>query len=126
MDSPHKHRPKTSSRTALMLILGSSPMVEGIPAFFAAGKLGIDVIVVMAIVFAISTIATYVLLCMASTVELQRVSLGSFERYGEVLSGVFIALVGRRSICGRRCRTARRRRRPPAAPRRGTGTRNSH
>ena len=34
----HRHQHKTSSRTALMLILGSSPMVEGIPAFFAAGK----------------------------------------------------------------------------------------
>lgn len=27
-----------SKRTALLLILGSSPMVEGIPVFFAAGK----------------------------------------------------------------------------------------
>jgi hypothetical protein len=29
----HEHRHKTSARTALILILGSSPMVEGIPAF---------------------------------------------------------------------------------------------
>jgi hypothetical protein len=45
-------------------------------------------------VFAISTIATYMLLCVYSTAGLQRVRLGVFERYGEVLSGVFIALVG--------------------------------
>jgi hypothetical protein len=77
-----------------MLILGSSPMVEGIPAFFAAGKYGGGVILLMALVFAISTIATYVFLCVASAFGLQRVSLGSFERYGEVLSGAFIALVG--------------------------------
>jgi hypothetical protein len=76
------------------LILGSSPMVEGIPAFFAAGKYGIGLIVVMGVVFAISTIATYILLCVYSTAGLQRVRLGVFERYGEVLSGVFIALVG--------------------------------
>jgi hypothetical protein len=69
-------------------------MVEGIPAFFAAGKYGIGLIVVMAVVFAISTIATYVLLCIYSTAGLQRVRLGALERYGEVLSGVFIALVG--------------------------------
>ena len=31
----HEHHHKTSARTALILILGSSPMVEGIPAFFA-------------------------------------------------------------------------------------------
>jgi len=90
----HEHRHKTSARTALLLILGSSPMVEGIPAFFAAGKYGIGLIIAMSFVFAISTIATYVLLCVYSTVGLQRVRLGAFERYGEVLSGAFIALVG--------------------------------
>ena len=90
----HDHRHKTTARTALLLILGSSPMVEGIPAFFAAGKYGIALIVVMAVVFAISTIATYVLLCVSSAAGLQRVRLGAFERYGEVLSGAFIALVG--------------------------------
>jgi hypothetical protein len=90
----HEHQHKTSARTALLLILGSSPMVEGIPVFFAAGKYGIGLIIVMSIVFAISTIATYVLLCVYSTAGLRRVRLGAFERYGEVLSGAFIALVG--------------------------------
>jgi hypothetical protein len=79
---------------ALLLILGSSPMVEGVPAFFAASRYGIAVIALMAVVFAISTIATYVVLCVYSAAGLQRVSLGPFERYGEVISGVFIALVG--------------------------------
>lgn len=69
-------------------------MVEGIPASFAAGKYGVGVIGIMAIVFASSTIATYMLLCVYSAASLQRVSLGRFERYGEVLSGAFIALVG--------------------------------
>lgn len=86
--------PKTSSRTALLLILGSSPMVEGIPAFFAAGKYGPGLIAIMAVVFAISTILTYVLLCVYSTAGLQRVKFGVLERYGEVLSGMFIAAVG--------------------------------
>jgi uncharacterized membrane-anchored protein len=90
----HHHRHKTTARTALLLILGSSPMVEGIPAFFAAGKYGVGLIVIMAIMFAIATIATYVLLCVYSTAGLQRVEFGPFERYGEVLSGGFIALVG--------------------------------
>ena len=90
----HEHRHKTSARTALLLILGSSPMVEGIPAFFAAGKYGVGLIIVMSVVFAISTIVTYVLLCVYSTAGLQRVRLGAVERYGEVLSGAFIALIG--------------------------------
>jgi hypothetical protein len=90
----HVHRHKTTARTALLLILGSSPMVEGIPAFFAASQFGIGLIIAMSVVFAISTIATYVLLCVYSTAGLQRVRFGAFERYGEVLSGAFIALVG--------------------------------
>jgi hypothetical protein len=90
----HEHRHKTSGRTALLLILGSSPTVEGIPAFFAAGKYGVGLVILMSIVFAISTIATYVLLCVYSTAGLQRIQLGAFKRYGEVLSGAFIALVG--------------------------------
>jgi ABC-type nickel/cobalt efflux system permease component RcnA len=90
----HVHKHKTSARTALLLILGSSPMVEGIPVFFAASRYGIGLILVMAIVFASSTIATYVALCVLSTAGLQRVHLGPVERYGEVISGAFIALVG--------------------------------
>lgn len=84
----------TSRSTALLLILGSSPMVEGIPAFFAAGRYGIGALALLSLVFAVSTIATYVLLCITSTAGLRRVSLGRFERYGEVLSGAVIAIVG--------------------------------
>ena len=69
-------------------------MVEGIPAFFAASKYGVGLIAVMSLVFGAATIATYVLLCVYSTAGLKRVSLGPLERYGEVLSGVFIAIVG--------------------------------
>ena len=90
----HAHPANVSSRTALLLILGSSPMVEGIPAFFAAGKYGVGLIAIMSVVFAVTTIATYAVLCVYSTVGLQRVSFGPFERYGEVFSGAFIALVG--------------------------------
>jgi nickel/cobalt transporter (NicO) family protein len=90
----HRHRHKTTARTALLLILGSSPMVEGVPAFFAAGKYGARLIVPMAAVFAVSTIATYAVLCVHATAGLQRLRLGAFERYGEVLSGGVIAMVG--------------------------------
>ncbi|HEY3887348.1 MAG TPA: hypothetical protein VGL73_02165 [Caulobacteraceae bacterium] len=91
----HDHPPaKPGSRTALLLILGSSPMVEGIPAFFAAGRYGAGLIVLMSLVFAAATIATYVVLCALSVASLRRVSLGPLEKYGEVLSGGFIALIG--------------------------------
>ena len=95
-DARHDHgaEAKTGSRTALLLILGSSPMVEGIPAFFAAGRYGVGLIIAMSLVFAAATMATYVVLCVASLASLKRVSLGPMETYGEVLSGAFIALVG--------------------------------
>ena len=91
----HEHaHPRRSARTALLLVAGSSPMVEGIPAFLAASKLGVAQLAVMSAVFAACTIATYVVLVALSTSGLERVSFGRFERYGEVISGVFVAIVG--------------------------------
>lgn len=91
----HDHHPAAKGqRAALLLIVGSSPMIEGLPAFFAAGKYGVGLIVIMSLVFAAATIATYVALCLGSVVGLERVSLGQLEKYGEVLSGLFIAMVG--------------------------------
>ncbi len=92
-DHEHEHGPQ-SSRMALMLILGSSPMIEGIPAFFAASKYGVRQLAIMALVFAISTIATYVALVMLGREGLSRVNLGPVEQYGEVLSGLVIAAIG--------------------------------
>ena len=48
----------------------------------------------MAIVFALSTILTYVIMCVAGLRGLQKTSLGPLEQYGEVLSGLFVAAVG--------------------------------
>lgn len=90
----HEHDHAIAGRTALLLILGSSPMVEGLPAFFAASTYGPRLLVLMAVVFAAATIATYVAVSSAAIAGLQRVSLGAVERYGEVLSGAFVALVG--------------------------------
>jgi hypothetical protein len=90
----HEHAHPRSARTTLLLILGSSPMVEGIPAFFAAAKYGGALIGIMAAVFATATIATYVVLCVTSAAGLARARVSVLERYGEVLSGAIIALVG--------------------------------
>jgi ABC-type nickel/cobalt efflux system permease component RcnA len=90
----HEHDHKKGGHMALLLILGSSPMVEGLPAFFAAGKFGWGLIVVMSLVFAASTILTYMALCVLSVAGLENVKLGALEHYGEVLSGTFITFVG--------------------------------
>ncbi len=83
-----------ASRSALLVILGSSPMIEGIPAFFAAARYGVAQLVAMSVVFAASTMLTYVVLCLLSSAGLARLQFGRFERYGEVISGLFIALLG--------------------------------
>ncbi len=90
----HEHEHRASSRTALLLILGSSPMIEGIPAFFAASRYGVGQLLLMALVFGTCTIATYVVVCDAATRGVKNVNFGRFERYGEVLSGALIAVLG--------------------------------
>ncbi|HLW38122.1 MAG TPA: hypothetical protein VKR99_06805 [Candidatus Eremiobacteraceae bacterium] len=83
-----------SSRTALLLIIGSSPSVEVLPAFFAAAPLGAGALLIMALVFAFTTIGTYVVTCMLSAAGLERLSFPAVECYGEVISGIFVTLVG--------------------------------
>jgi len=90
----HEHAHATSARMALMLILGSSPSVEVLPAFSAAAPQGLALLAVMAAVFAVTTIGTYVGVCAVSSVGIRNVNFGPLERYGEVLSGLVIALVG--------------------------------
>lgn len=95
IDAPlHEHRHRLGFQAGLLILLGSSPMVEGLPAFFAASRYSVGFLVVMAMAFALSTTATYVALVSASLAGLQRIKLGPLERYSEVLSGAFIAIVG--------------------------------
>jgi uncharacterized membrane-anchored protein len=88
------HNTKKGSRIALLLILGSSPMIEGIPAFFAAGQYGLWLLIIMALVFAAATISVYIVFSVYSAKGLKQVRFGRFERYGEIVSGAVIALVG--------------------------------
>ncbi|MDE2482562.1 MAG: hypothetical protein KGN02_10270 [bacterium] len=90
----HEHAHAAAGAASLAFILGSSPMIEGIPAFFAAGRYGVVQLGTMAAVFAAATIATYAALVWASLAGLERLALGRVERYGELLSGIFIAALG--------------------------------
>ncbi len=96
----HEHNHAASGRTALLLILGSSPMVEGIPAFLAASTYRPQLLPVMAIVFAVATIGTYVALSLAGLRGIQRRGFGALEKYGEMLSGVIVALAGVYQLLG--------------------------
>jgi putative Mn2+ efflux pump MntP len=85
---------KIATRTSIMLVLGSSPSVEALPTFFAAAKFGVWAEIALAIVFAATTIGTYVVTCVLSAAGLEKLRLTPLERYGEVISGGFVALVG--------------------------------
>jgi putative Mn2+ efflux pump MntP len=85
---------KIATRTSIMLVLGSSPSVEALPTFFAAAKFGGWAEVALAIVFAATTIGTYVVTCVLSAAGLEKLRLTPLERYGEVISGGFVAIVG--------------------------------
>jgi hypothetical protein len=94
----HDHSHEIAPRRALLLILGSSPMIESDdrrdPGLFRGESLRAWLDRLMAVVFTIATTATYVALCVTSSAAAEKVHLGPLERYGEVLSGAFIAFVG--------------------------------
>lgn len=75
-------------------------MVEGIPAFLAASTYHPQLLLVMAFVFAAATIVTYVALSVAGLRGVQRRGFGVLEKYGEMLSGIVVALVGVYQLVG--------------------------
>jgi hypothetical protein len=82
------------ARTALMLILGSSPSIEVVPTFLAAAPLGIVAFIALSLVFSITTIGTYVVTCVLSVAGLEQFRYAAVERYGEVISGVLVSVIG--------------------------------
>jgi len=82
------------ARTALMLVLGSSPSIETVPTFLAAAPLGIAALVALSLVFSITTIGTYVVTCVLSVAGLEQFRYAPIERYGEVISGVLVSIIG--------------------------------
>ena len=80
--------------TTMLLILGSSPMVEGDPSLFLPLVSVPSCSSAMSVVFAVPQIAAYFAMCGGAHAPLEGVSFGPLERYGEVLSGAIIAIVG--------------------------------
>lgn len=82
------------ARTALMLILGSSPSIETVPTFLAAAPFGIGAFIALSLVFSITTIGTYVVTCVLSVAGLEQFRYAPVERYGEVISGLLVSFIG--------------------------------
>jgi len=82
------------SSNDMLLIVGSSPMVEVIPALLGASTKRPALLAIGPGVFAVATIATEAATCMVGLRSLQRACFGPLERYAEILSGLFVAAVG--------------------------------
>jgi ABC-type nickel/cobalt efflux system permease component RcnA len=77
-----------------MLILGSSPSIEVVPTFLAAAPFGIVGFLALSLAFSVTTIGTYMVTCVLSVAGLEQFRYAPLERYGEVVSGILVALIG--------------------------------
>jgi hypothetical protein len=62
-----------------------------------AAQYGLGLLIIMALVFAAATLATYIVLPVYSAKRLKRLEqfrFGKFERHGKIVSGMLIAVVG--------------------------------
>jgi len=100
----HSHDPENNQLDAkmnntragygLVAIIGFTPCVALLPIVFAATAFGISSVVAIITIFLAATVATIMLVTALALKGLQLVRLEFFERYGEVITGLVIALMG--------------------------------
>jgi ABC-type nickel/cobalt efflux system permease component RcnA len=78
----------------LVAILGLTPCIALLPLSFASLKYGAAAIVLVSVIFAISTIATIVIMTWIGYKGLKLIQLDFFEKYGEIIAGLIIGLIG--------------------------------
>jgi hypothetical protein len=85
---------RSASAGALVAIIGISPCVLLQPILFASAAEGWGIAAAAAGGFALCTIATMLVVAIVARRGLERVDLGFFTRYGDLLSGLVIAAIG--------------------------------
>jgi hypothetical protein len=85
---------KSASAGALVAIIGISPCVLLQPILFASAAEGRGVALASAAGFAACTIATMLVVATLARRGLERLDLGFFTRWGDLLSGLIIAAIG--------------------------------
>lgn len=78
----------------LVAIIGLTPCVALLPIVFAATASGASSVVAIMAIFLAATVATIMLVTTLALKGLQLVRLEFFEKYGEVITGLVIALMG--------------------------------
>jgi nickel/cobalt exporter len=96
----HEHEPQgkkadnTRAGYGLVAIIGLTPCVALLPIVFAGTTLGISTVITVMVVFFAGTLGTILLTTMLALKGLQMVKLEFFEKRGEVITGLVIALIG--------------------------------
>jgi nickel/cobalt transporter (NicO) family protein len=85
---------RSASAGALVAIIGISPCVLLQPILFASAAEGWGTAAAAAAGFALCTIATMLLVAILARRGLERLDLGFFTRFGDLLSGLVIAAIG--------------------------------
>lgn len=78
----------------LVAILGLTPCIALLPMTFAAVKYGTLAVILVNIAFAIGTLGTIVLFTWLGYLGLSWIKLDFFEKYGDVIAGAIIGLLG--------------------------------
>ncbi|OGF55590.1 MAG: hypothetical protein A2Z21_09175 [Candidatus Fraserbacteria bacterium RBG_16_55_9] len=95
-DHLHEEHPHALERSdfALGAILGSRPCAEALPIFFAASMLGVFSSLAAVGAWVLVTVVSMLGIVWLSLKSLRHFRLDFFEKYGELSSGLLIALVG--------------------------------
>ena len=78
----------------LVAILGLTPCIALLPLTFSAIKYGTAAVVLVNVAFAVGTLLTIVLFTWLGCLGLSWIKLEFFEKYGDVIAGVIIGLLG--------------------------------
>jgi hypothetical protein len=78
----------------LVAILGLTPCIALLPLTFTAIKYGTGAVILVNIAFAVGTLGTIVLFTWLGYLGLSWIKLDFFEKYGDVIAGTIIGLLG--------------------------------
>ncbi|RJQ38362.1 MAG: hypothetical protein C4555_05025 [Dehalococcoidia bacterium] len=99
----HDHKPgakKLEAGYGLVAIIGLTPCILLIPLALRAGEISMQAVIWTMIVFFVATMAAILILVTACLKGLQLIKFEFFEKYGEIITGVVIGIMGVLVVAG--------------------------
>jgi len=97
---PGKKAKKLEAGYGLVAIIGLTPCILLIPLALRAGEISTSAVIWTMIVFFLSTMAAILILVAACLKGLQLIKFEFFEKYGEVITGIVIGIMGVLVVAG--------------------------